>query len=58
MLEGTEVTEDTNRVRGSGSPVSDAGWFDLVNDDDLFVAVHGGRQSHPQAGAQRLGHFH
>lgn len=41
-----------------GLPVSDAGWLDLVNDDDLLVAVHGGRQSHSQAGAQRLGHFH
>lgn len=39
-------------------PVSDAGWLDLVDDDDLLVAVHGGRQSYSQAGAQRLGHFH
>lgn len=41
-----------------GLPVSDAGWLDLVNDDDLLVAVHRGRQSHSQAGAQRLGYFH
>lgn len=39
-------------------PVSDAGWLDLVNDDDLLVAVHRGRQSHSQAGAQRLSYFH
>lgn len=41
-----------------GLPVSDASRLDLVNDDDLLVAVHGGRKSHSQAGAQRLGHFH
>lgn len=49
---------DCNRAGTESLPVSDAGWLDLVNNDDLLVAVHGGRQSHSQAGAQRLGHFH
>lgn len=40
------------------SPVSNAGWLDFVNNDDLLVAVHGGRQSHSQARTQRLGYFH
>lgn len=45
------------RVRGH-APVCDAGRFDLVDDDDLLAAEHGGRQRHAQTGARRLGNLH
>lgn len=55
---GVRADSGWSKAGTEGLPVSNAGWLDLVNDDDLLVAVHGCRQSHSQAGAQRLGHFH